>query len=95
MRQDSPHSIDARAGGASVVQVETLGRMGMFVMLFMFVVIVAIGIIAGYALGVGEARAENTATQVRQLNARVEVLQWELDKASAQLIEKGLITKPE
>ena len=75
--------------------IETLGRLGMFAVLFMFVVIVIIGIIAGYALGVGEARAENTATQVRQLNARVEVLQWELDKASAQLIEKGLITKPE
>lgn len=92
MNQDSPSN---QPFGAQIVQVETLGRMGIVVMLVMFIVIVVIGLVAGYALGVGEARAENTATQVRQLNARVEVLQWELDKASAQLIEKGLITKPE
>jgi outer membrane murein-binding lipoprotein Lpp len=92
---NSPVTATAHGSGAQIVQVETLGRQGMTVMLVMFVIIVAIGIIAGYALGVGEARAENTATQVRQLNARVEVLQWELDKASAQLIEKGLITAPE
>lgn len=97
MRLHSPGGVDAATApnSAQIVQVETLGRTGLIVMLVMFVVIAAIGIIAGYALGVGEARAENTATQVRQLNARVEVLQWELDKASAQLINKGLITAPE
>jgi outer membrane murein-binding lipoprotein Lpp len=92
MRQDSPVN---QPFGAQIIQVETLGRMGMIVMLVMFVVIVIVGILAGYSLGVGEARAENTATQVRQLNARVEVIQWEFDKASAQLIEKGLIRPPE
>ena len=92
MQQDSPSN---QPFGAQIVQVETLGRLGLFVILFMFIALVGLGIIAGYSLGVGEARGENLATQMRQLNARVEVLQWELDKASAQLIEKGLITKPE
>lgn len=57
--------------------------------------VVAVGILAGYALGVGQARAETMQAEVRRLNAKVEVLQWEFDKASAQLIQQGLITKPE
>lgn len=83
------------AGGGSVYQYETLGKAGLIVFLVMFVVIAGLAVLAGYSLGVGEARAENTATEVRRLNAKVEVLQWEFDKASAQLIEKGLITPPE
>lgn len=75
----------------SVVQVETLGRAGMVVMLVMFVVIVSIAGVAGYALGVGEARAENLIAQVRTLSARVEVIQWEFDKARGELVAKGII----
>jgi hypothetical protein len=119
MRQDSPYSVDARTSpnSAQIVQVETLGRLGLVVMLAMFVVIVALAFYTGRTDGLGEARAENTAAQIqimqdnitaqiqsraeglavqmRTLNARVEVIQWEFDKASAQLIEKGLITPPE
>jgi outer membrane murein-binding lipoprotein Lpp len=97
VRQSSPGGVDASTApnSAQIVQVETLGRLGLLMILVMFVALVGLGVVAGYSLGVGEARAESIATQVRQLNARVEVIQWEFDKASAQLLDKGLITAAE
>ena len=78
-----------------MVLVDTVGRMGLIVLLVVALVLIGFAFLVGRWDGIGEARAENLSTQMRQLNARVEVLQWELDKASAQLIEKGLITPPE
>lgn len=83
-QQHSPGSIQSHAEGASVIQVETLGRLGMFVILGMFVVISGVAVVAGYSLGVGEARAENMNTQMRTLNARVEVLQYDLQDLRAK-----------
>lgn len=97
MRQDETQdrSIRNAAGGQQMVLVDTIGRMGLIVLLCVAIVLIAFAFLVGRWDGIGEARAENLATQMRQLNARVEVLQWEFDKASAQLIEKGLITPPE
>lgn len=63
----------------------------MIVVLVMFIVIAAIGVIAGYSLGVGEARAENLAAQLRTMGARVSVLEYDAARVQAQLVEKGLI----
>jgi outer membrane murein-binding lipoprotein Lpp len=83
--------VRADRGSSQVVQVETMGKAGLVIFLVMFVVIAALAVIAGYALGVGEARAENLSAQVRTLSARVEVIQWEFDKARGELVAKGLI----
>lgn len=69
--------------------------MGLLVILALFVVIVALAFYTGRTDGLGEARAESVSQDVRRLNAKVEVLQWEFDKAQAQLLDKGLIDKPE
>ena len=97
MRQDESddRSIRNAPHGQQLVLVDTIGRMGLIVLLFVAVVLIGFAFLVGRWDGIGEARAENLSTQMRQLNARVEVLQWEFDKASAQLIEKGLITPPE
>lgn len=63
----------------------------MIVVLVMFIVIAAIGVIAGYSLGAGEARAENLAAQLRTMGARVSVLEYDAARVQAQLVEKGLI----
>lgn len=78
-----PH-VRQGSGNSSVVQVETLGRLGLVIILVMFVVISAVAIIAGYALGVGEARAESASAEVRRLNAKVEVLQYDLQDLRAK-----------
>lgn len=88
-------SIRNAAHGQQVVLVDTIGRMGMIVLLFVAVVLIGFSFLIGRWDGIGEARAESVATDIRRLNAKVEVIQWEFDKASAQLIEKGLITPPE
>ena len=96
MRQDESDDRSIRNGnGQQMVLVDTVGRMGLIVLLVVALVLIGFAFLVGRWDGIGEARAENLSTQRRQLNARVEVLQWELDKASAQLIEKGLITPPE
>ena len=96
MRQDESDDRSIRNGnGQQMVLVDTVGRMGLIVLLVVALVLIGFAFLVGRWDGIGEARAENLSTQMRQLNARVEVLQWELDKASAQLIEKGLITPPE
>jgi len=87
--------MDVKAAGASIVQVETLGRGGMVVMLVMFIVIVVVGIIAGYSLGVGEARSETLAAQLRTMGARVSVLEYDAARVQAQLTERGLISAPQ
>lgn len=74
----------ADRGSSQVVQIETLGRTGLIVVLVMFVVISVIGMVAGYALGVGEARAESATAEVRRLNAKVEVLQYDLQDLRAK-----------
>lgn len=91
--QDS--SIHNAPHGQQLVLVDTIGRMGLIVLLFVAIVLIGFAFLVGRWDGIGEARAENLSTQIRTLNARVEVIQWEFDKASAQLIEKGLITPPE
>jgi hypothetical protein len=79
MRQDSPGSIDARAGGASVVQVETLGRYGLL-MLFLCAFIAALASV-GFIFVLFE---------LKTVSAQYEVLQYDQQALKAQLIAKGV-----
>ncbi len=79
MRQDSPGSIDARAGGASVVQVETLGRYGLL-MLFLSAFIAAAAAVGFFV----------TREELRTVKAKYEVLQYDQQALKAQLVAKGI-----
>lgn len=79
MRQDSPGSIDARAAGASIVQVETLGRYGVF-LLFVCAFIAAVAAVGLWA----------TRDELRTVKAKYEVLQYDQQALKAQLVAKGL-----
>jgi hypothetical protein len=67
MRQDSPHSIDARAAGASIIQVETLGRHGIFLLWVatFFMALSTLGMFVAY-------------DAYRHLRNHVNVLQYDL-----------------
>jgi outer membrane murein-binding lipoprotein Lpp len=83
--------VRADRGSSQVVQVETMGKAGLVIFLVMFVVIAALAVIAGYALGVGEARAEDIDTRLRQMNARVSVLEYDSSQVYGELRARGLI----
>jgi outer membrane murein-binding lipoprotein Lpp len=94
---NSPNSVQADSGGGPqqiVHFVETVGKLGMFVILAMFLVLVVLGGVTGYSLGVGDARAEALSTQMRQLNAEVQILKSEFNKTQAQLLVQDIIKNP-
>jgi outer membrane murein-binding lipoprotein Lpp len=94
---NSPGSMQADSGGGPqqiVHLVETVGKLGMFVILAMFLVIVALAFFTGRIDGLGEARAESLSTQVRQLNAEVQILKSEFNKTQAQLLVQDIIENP-
>lgn len=93
LRFDSPNSVDARTASNSsqIVQVETLGRTGLLVMLVMFVVIVGLAILAGFALGAGEERDESVDDRLRQMNSRVSVVEYDLSKICGALLAKEVV----
>lgn len=81
----------ATANAPQLIQVETLGKTGLTVMLFMFAAVLIVGMMSAYSLGVGQARAEGTDARVRTLVGKVEVAQYDIDQVRAQLIAKGVI----
>ena len=89
------HSVAVTSSGpspsAQVVQVETLGKTGLTVMLVMFGIIVLVGILSGYAVGVGQARHEDLEARMRIYVGKTEVVQYDVDQIRAQLIAKGII----
>jgi hypothetical protein len=93
VRQRSPGGVDSSTApnSAQIVQVETLGRTGLVVMLVMFGVIVAVGILAGYALGAGEERDESVDTRLQQMNSRVSVVEYDLSKICGALLAKEVV----
>lgn len=84
-------SVNATANAPQIVQIESLGKMGLMVILVMFLTIVALAFFTGRTDGLGEARAEELSRQFRLLNTRVEVVQHEFNKVQAALIAKGII----
>jgi hypothetical protein len=88
---DDSGSIHSTAQGASVIQVETLGRLGMFVILVMFIVIVAVGMLAGFALGAGEERDETVDEKLAKMDTRVYVLEYDLKNICAGLLAKKVL----
>lgn len=93
MRQDSPEN-NNQPFGAQIVQVETLGKMGLVLFAVLTIAIVGLAFYTGRTDGIGEARAENLATQVRLLNAEVQILKSEFNKTQAQLLTQGVIKNP-
>jgi hypothetical protein len=91
LHTDDSGSIHSTAQGASVIQVETLGRLGLFVILVMFVVIVLIGMLAGFALGAGEERDETVDQKLSQMNSRVSVLEYDAKNICAGLLAKKIL----
>jgi len=79
MISDSPGSIEARAQGASLIQVETLGRHGVFLLWFS-------ALVSGIAI-VGLAIA---VIAFNRMSAHVNVLQYDLAQMKAQLEAQGL-----
>ena len=72
MRQDESDDRSIRNGnGQQMVLVDTVGRMGLIVLLVVALVLIGFAFLVGRWDGIGEARAENLSTQMRQLNARV------------------------
>lgn len=88
---DIDSGIRATANAPQLIQVETLGKTGLTVMLFMFAAVLIVGMVSAYALGVGQARSESTDARVRTLVGKVEVAQYDIDQVRAQLIAKGVI----
>lgn len=76
---------------SQVIQVETLGRTGLIVMLVMFVVIVGLAVLAGFALGAGEERDETVDDKLRQMNSRVSVVEYDLSKICGALLAKDVV----
>jgi hypothetical protein len=93
VRQRSPGGVDATTApnSAQIVQVETLGRQGMIVMLVMFVVIAGLAVLAGFALGSGEERDESVDTRLGQMNSRVSVVEYDLSKICGALLAKDVV----
>lgn len=79
MRQDSPGSIDARAAGASVVQVETLGRYGLLLLFF-----------CAFIAALSSVGFIFTLFELKTVNARYAVLQYDQQALKAQLVAKGI-----
>lgn len=91
---ESDRSIHNAPHGQQMVLLDTIGRMGMLVLLFVGVILVAFAFLVGRWDGIGEARAEELSRQFRLLNTRVEVVQHEFNKVQARLIDKGIIDEP-
>lgn len=77
--------------GAQIVQVETLGKSTLFVVLVMFVVIVVVGILAGYALGAATEQSVTADEKIRRMDSRVYVLEYDAARMCAALMEKNLL----
>lgn len=86
-------SVNARAApsSAQIVQVETLGRTGMIVMLVMFIAIVGLAVLSGYALGNGSAREQAIDQRLSQMNSRVSVVEYDLSKICGALLAKDVV----
>lgn len=77
--------------GAQIVQTETLGKQGMIVMLVMFVVIVGLAVLSGYALGAGEERDETVDQKLSRMDNRVYVLEYDNKGLCAQLLANKVV----
>lgn len=84
-------SVETKGTGGSVIQVETLGKVGLLVLLGMFCVMIIIALVVGYSMGVGQARYEDLTVYMRTVNGKAEVAQYDVNTLRSQLIAKGLI----
>lgn len=87
-------SIHNAPHGQQTILLDTIGRLGMMILLFVGVVLISFAFLVGRWDGIGEARAEELSRQFRLLNTRVEVVQHEFNKVQARLIDKGIIEEP-
>lgn len=81
----------ATANAPQLIQVETLGKVGLMVLLGMTVIVVAVAAVVGYSVGVGQARYEDLTIYLRTVNGKAEVAQYDVNTLRSQLIAKGLI----
>jgi hypothetical protein len=81
---DDSGSIHSTAQGASVIQVETLGRYGLL-LLFLCAFIAALAAV-GFIF---------TLFELKTVSAQYEVLQYDQQALKAQLVAKGLYTATE
>lgn len=94
-RADDSHDTDSHIEnaprGAQIVQVETLGRQGMLVMLVMFIIIVGLAVLAGYALGAGVERDKSVDQKLGRMDNRIYVLEYDSKGLCGQLLAKKVV----
>lgn len=88
---DHDGSITATANAPQIVQIESLGKLGLMVILVMFLTIVALAFFTGRTDGLGEARAEDMDVRLRRMDSRVSVIEYDSKGLCGQLLAKNIV----